>query len=102
MLIQSLLLHLDGSNDGTTFTDSSSNHHIRLLANGNASILETGPKRNLVLHLVTWNGGTGNNLTVAANTDFEFGSQWIPYTIEVLGLRPAVGRRQSFQNMMHM
>ena len=66
----SLLLHMDGSNGSTTFTDNSSNG-FTVTANGNAQISTAQSK---------WNGasgyfdGAGDFLTVPVNSAFELGT----------------------------
>jgi hypothetical protein len=66
----SLLLHMDGSNNSTTFTDSSSNA-FAVTAFGNAQVSTTDPKfgtGSLTLD------GNGDYLTIPANTAFAFGT----------------------------
>jgi hypothetical protein len=66
----SLLLHMDGSNGSTTFTDNSSNG-FTVTANGNAQISTAQSK---------WGGasgyfdGAGDFLTVPVNSAFELGT----------------------------
>jgi hypothetical protein len=66
----SLLLHMDGSNSSTTFTDNSSNG-FTVTANGNAQISTAQSK---------WGGasgyfdGAGDFLTVPVNSAFELGT----------------------------
>jgi Concanavalin A-like lectin/glucanases superfamily len=72
-----LLLHMDGSNGSTTFTDSSSNA-FTMTAAANAQISTTQSK---------WNGasgyfdGAGDTVTASANAAFALGSG--DFTIEV-------------------
>jgi hypothetical protein len=66
----SLLLHMDGSNGSTTFTDSSSNN-FTISAFGDAQVSTTDPKfgtGSLTLD------GTGDYLTTPADTAFAFGT----------------------------
>ena len=66
----SLLLHMDGTNGSTTFTDVSANA-FAVTAFGNAQVTTTDPKfgtGSLTLD------GTGDYLTVAADADFQFGT----------------------------
>lgn len=66
----SLLLHMDGSNGSTTFTDSSSNG-FTVTANGNAQIATANPKfgsGSLALD------GSGDYLTIPANDVFQLGT----------------------------
>jgi hypothetical protein len=66
----SLLLHMDGTNGSTTFTDSSSNA-FAVTAFGNAQVTTTDPKfgtGSLTLD------GDDDYLTVAADADFQFGT----------------------------
>jgi hypothetical protein len=66
----SLLLHMDGSNGSTTFTDSSKNA-LSVTANGNAQISTAQSKfGGSSLYL----DGSGDYLSVAANSVFEFGA----------------------------
>ena len=73
----SLLLHLDGSNDGTTFTDSSSGAHT-VSRTGNI-VTKTGEKK-FGTASGYWNGGSANYLSVADHADFQFGTG--AFTIE--------------------
>ena len=66
----SLLLHMDGSNGSTTFTDSSSNA-FAVTAFGNAQVTTTDPKFGTGALTLD---GTGDYLTVAADADFQFGT----------------------------
>lgn len=72
----SLLLHMDGSNGSTTFTDNSANN-FAISAFGNAQISTTDPKfgtGSLTLD------GTGDYLTTPANAAFALGTG--DYTVE--------------------
>ena len=73
----SLLLHMDGANDGTTFTDSSSGAHTVSLT-GNI-VTKTGEKK-FGTASGYFNGGSTNRLTVADHADFQFGTG--AFTIE--------------------
>ena len=73
----SLLLHCDGSNDGTTFTDSSSNAHT--VAVGGNIVTKTGEKK-FGTASAYFNGGSGNKLTVADDASLRFGTG--DFTIE--------------------
>lgn len=66
----SLLLHMDGSNNSTTFTDSSSNA-LTVTANGNAKISTAESKFGGASGAFD---GTGDYLTVPSNADFDFGT----------------------------
>ena len=66
----SLLLHMDGSNGGTTFTDSSSNAHS-ITAFGNAQVSTTDPKYGTGALLLD---GNGDYLQTPADADFAFGT----------------------------
>ena len=72
-----LLLHCDGSNDGTTFTDSSSNAHT--VAVGGNIVTKTGEKK-FGTASAYFNGGSGNKLTVADDASLRFGTG--DFTIE--------------------
>lgn len=64
-----LMLHMNGSNDGTTFTDSSSSKHTVTAIN---AVTKTA-----VMKFGTASGyfdGTGDYLSVADSADFQFGS----------------------------
>ena len=73
----SLLLHLDGANDGNTFTDSSSAGHTVSLT-GNI-VTKTAVKK-FGTASGYWNGGSANYLTIADHADFQFGTG--AFTIE--------------------
>ena len=66
----SLLLHMDGSNGSTTFTDSSSNG-FTVTANGDAKITTTDPKFGTGALTLD---GTGDYLSLAADNAFQFGT----------------------------
>jgi hypothetical protein len=66
----SLLLHMDGSNGSTTFTDSSSNA-FAITAFGNAQVSTTDPKYGTGCLTLD---GSGGYLAVAADADFQFGT----------------------------
>jgi hypothetical protein len=66
----SLLLHMDGSNGSTTFTDSSSNA-FAVTAFGDAQVTTTDPKFGTGALTLD---GSGDYLTVAADADFQFGT----------------------------
>jgi hypothetical protein len=72
----SLLLHMDGSNGSTTFTDSSSNV-LTVTANGNTQISTAQSKFGGASGLFD---GTGDFLTIADTAILDFGTQ--PFTIE--------------------
>lgn len=78
----SLLLHMDGSNGSTTFTDSSSNA-LTVTANGNAQISTAQFKFGGASGLFD---GTGDYLLVAYDSDLSLGTG--DFTIE-LWIRPA-------------
>jgi len=73
----SLLLHMDGANGSTTFTDSSSNA-LAVTANGNAQITTTNSKYGSGCGLFD---GTGDTLTISDTDLLEFGGD--DYTIEL-------------------
>jgi hypothetical protein len=85
----SLLLHMDGSNGSTTFTDSSSNA-LTVTANGNAQISTAQSKFGGASALLD---GTDDVLTIPDNSVFDFGSSsftiegWIYQTTPTTGLR---------------
>jgi len=66
----SLLLHMDGSNGSTTFTDSSSNA-FTVTPFGNAQISTTDPKFGTGALTLD---GSGDYLTLAVNSAFQFGT----------------------------
>jgi len=66
----SLLLHMDGSNGSTTFTDSSSNG-LTVTANGNAQISTTQSKFG---GSSAYFDGNGDYLTASHASNFNFGS----------------------------
>jgi len=70
-----LLLHCDGANDSTVFTDSSSDGRL-VTAFGNAKITTTDPKFGTGAALFD---GAGDYLQLASSTDFDLGTV---YTIE--------------------
>ena len=78
----SLLLHADGTNGSTTFTDSSSNA-FTVTANGNAQISTAQSKFGGASGLFD---GSGDFITVPDNADFDFGSgdftieMWVRFT----------------------
>ena len=72
----SLLLHMDGNNGSTTFTDSSANN-FTISVFGNAQVSTTDPK--LGSGSLTLDGN-GDYLTTPANTAFAFGTG--DYTVE--------------------
>lgn len=78
----SLLIHCDGTNGSTTFTDNSSIGHT-VTANGNAQVSTSSPKFGTGSLLLD---GSGDNLTVADNAAFDFGTGdftiefWIKWT----------------------
>lgn len=65
-----LLLHCDGSNASTTFTDSSSSNKTAT-ANGNAQITTTNPKFGSGAYL---GDGNGDSITFVDSDDWHFGS----------------------------
>jgi len=71
-----LLLHCNGSNGGTTFTDNSS-YGRAMTANGNAQTSTAQSKFNGSSGLFD---GAGDYLTASASSDFTFGTG--DYTIE--------------------
>ena len=89
----SLLLHMDGANDGTTFTDSSSAAHTVSLT-GNI-VTKTGEKK-FGTASGYFNGGSTNRLTVADHADFQFGTG--AFTIEAWVYPVAAGT--SVENMI--
>jgi hypothetical protein len=66
----SLLLHMDGTNGSTTFTDVSANA-FAVTAFGNAQVTTTDPKFGTGALTLD---GTGDYLTVAADAAFQFGT----------------------------
>lgn len=72
----SLLLHFDGANGSTTFTDSGAGSRV-VTANGNAQISTTTPKFGTGCGTFD---GSGDYLTVPHSTDFDFGTD--SFTIE--------------------
>jgi len=70
-----LLLHMDGSDDGTTFTDSSASTHTVTPTN---AVTKTGQK--VFGTASAYFDGTGDYLTVANSTDFDFGTA--AFTVE--------------------
>jgi hypothetical protein len=66
----SLLLHMDGSNGSTTFTDLSSNAHA-ITTFGNAQVSTAGPKYGTGALLLD---GNGDYLRTPADADFAFGT----------------------------
>jgi len=72
----SLLLHMDGSNGSTTFTDSSSNVFV-VTANGDAQISTTQSKYGGASGYLD---GSGDYLSIADDAAFDFGNQ--DFTIE--------------------
>ncbi len=66
----SLLLHMDGSNGSTTFTDSS-NNILTVTAYGNAQVTTTDPKFGTGALTLD---GSGDYLTVGSNSALSFGS----------------------------
>lgn len=81
----SLLLHMDGSNGSTTFTDSSSNA-FTVTANGNAQISTAESQFGGASGLFD---GTGDYLSLADNADFDFGTG--DFTIECW-IKPSSGK----------
>lgn len=79
----SLLLHMDGANNGTSFPDSS-NHNRTVSVFGNAKTTTSTPKFGTAS--VTFDG-SGDYLSVADSASLEFGSG--AYTVEFF-FRPAV------------
>lgn len=73
----SALLHMQGANNGTTFTDSSTNA-LSVTANGNAKTTTTDFKWGAASGSFD---GSGDYLTVAASSGMDFGSG--DYTIEM-------------------
>jgi hypothetical protein len=66
----SLLLHMNGANDGTTFTDTSANAHT-ITVSGGAKLTTTGPK--LGSACGTFDGAS-DYLTTPASSTFAFGT----------------------------
>lgn len=66
----SLLLHFDGSNGSTTFTDNSPNAHT-ITAAGNAALSTSGQVFGTACGLFD---GTGDYITAPANSAFSFGT----------------------------
>lgn len=83
----SLLLHLDGANNSTAFTDSSSN--VKTITYAGAAKLSTATSKfggsSLLLD------GSGSYLTTAANADFALGSG--DFTVEAFVKTTATGER---------
>jgi hypothetical protein len=84
----SLLLHMDGSNGSTTFTDSSSNA-LTVTANGNAQISTAESKFGGASAVLD---GTGDYLSAASDSRFDLGNT---YTIE-FWVRPATTPSYNF------
>jgi hypothetical protein len=78
----SLLLHMDGSNGSTTFTDNSSNA-FTVTANGNAQVSTAQSKFGGASGLLD---GSGDFLSIPDDADFDFGSgnftieMWVRFT----------------------
>lgn len=72
----SLLVHCDGTNGSTTFTDNSS-HNLTVTAAGNANVTTTGPKFGTGALAVD---GTGDWLRITDSTQFTLGTG--DFTIE--------------------
>ena len=66
-----LLLHMDGANGGTTFTDSSQYAHL-MTANGNADTNTTSPKFGTAKGYFD---GTGDYLNSSISSDFTFANK---------------------------
>jgi len=77
----SLLLHMDGSNGSTTFTDSSSNA-VTVTAQGDAQISTAQSKFGGASGLFD---GNGDYLSIPSSSDFDFGTG--DFTVEAWVLR---------------
>jgi hypothetical protein len=92
-----LLLHCDGTNGSTTFTDSSSSGKT-VTANGDAKITTTNPKFGSGAYL---GDGNGDSLTLADSDDWHFGSGnwtvefWTNLTANTGALRQFIAQRNS-------
>jgi len=83
-----LLLHMDGSNGSTTFTDASSNAHT-ITVYGNAQVTTTSPKFGTGALLCD---GSGDSLSAPSNTSLTFGVSG--FTIESWVRVNSFGARQ--------
>jgi hypothetical protein len=89
-----LLLHMDGSNGSTSFTDSSSNN-LTVSVFGDAQVSTSNPKFGSGSLLLD---GTGDYLSVPDNPDWDFGTgdytveAWIYLPSTVIGNAPIVAR----------
>lgn len=84
----SLLLHMNGSNGSTTFTDFSSNAHA-ITVYGNAQVTTTSPKFGTGALLCD---GSGDSLSAPSNTSLTFGTG--NFTIESWVRVNSFGARQ--------
>jgi hypothetical protein len=73
----SLLLHMDGTNGSTTFSDNSSNNFSPATVDGNVQLSTTDPKFGTAAGLFD---GNGDFLTYGSNVKFAFGTG--DYTVE--------------------
>lgn len=89
-----LLLHMDGSNGSTTFTDNSSNN-LTVSVFGNAQVSTSNPKFGSGSLLLD---GTGDYLEVPDDPDWDFGTgnytveAWIYLSSTAVFAAPIVGR----------
>lgn len=91
----SLLLHMDGANNSTTFTDTSINQ-FTVTANGGAKISTVQSKFGGTSGAFD---GNGDNLSIADNAAFEFGGG--DFTIEMWAYVTANKGYQAFMNKSH-
>ena len=87
-----LLLHMDGSDDGTTFTDSSPSNHTMVV--NNESHTDTTVKKYGTASLQC--DGVSDNVTTPTSSDWQFGAGdftvecWI-YPLDVTGYQMFIG-----------
>jgi hypothetical protein len=95
-----LLLHMDGSDGSTSFTDSSSNN-LTVSVFGDAQVSTSNPKFGSGALLLD---GTGDYLSVPDNPDWDFGTgdytveAWIYLPSTAIGTAPIVGRGTTSAN----
>ena len=72
-----LMLHMDGANNGTTFTDSSASAHV-MTARGGGKTTTTSPKFGTASYI---GDGTGDYVNTPDSADFNFGTA--PVTVDM-------------------